>query len=442
MTRDKNGLTGNTTTSAPAQGLWAETAAEPALDLPTLGADESCDVLIIGAGFCGLSAAIHLASEKKNVIVVDEQTVGWGASGRNGGQVIAGLKIDIDESIEQFGKKSGRALIDFGNKTPDLVFNLIAKYQIRCEAQRTGWIQAAKLKRTERIIRDRVRQLQSLDQDVEFLEQKRMQELVGSDFYSTGMLDRRSGSVQPLAYSRGLGRAALTEGARIFRNARAIGFERSKTEWIVTLESGIKVTARNLLLAANGYIRNFVPIVSRSIIPVQSYQVATDPLPVEISASIIPSRCAVSDMPYLNAYFRRDQEGRFILGGRGGASETEIASLYDEQISNARTLFPALQGIAFTSRWRGTMALTRDHLPRLADLGPSFIAAYGCNGRGVALATNLGFLAAEHILGRPRNDLPQAIRKPAQFPFHKATVFAAGVAARIKPIRGLMLARS
>src|SRR5262249_53883982 len=147
------------------------------------------------------------------------------------------------------------------------------------------------------------------------------------------------------------------------------------------------VTAKHCLIATNGYTGDLHPALRTAMIPVQSYQIATDPLPPDLDAAILPSRLPVSDMPYLGVYFRRDDAGHFIIGGRGSLTDREQLPLFAELERHARRLYPWLKDIGFTIRWGGTLAMTKDHLPRLVTLEPGLYAAYGCNGRGVALAT-------------------------------------------------------
>lgn len=415
------------------QGLWDKTAGNP-VDVPALREAVDAEVAIIGGGFCGLSAALHLAEHGVGVVVLEAETPGWGASGRNGGQVIAGLKLDPRECEHEFGAEQGRALARFGAGTTDLVFNLIERFQIRCEAHRDGWIQVARTPGDLADVERRVEDLQANDQNVELMDAERVAALTGTRFYRGAMLDRRSGSVQPLGYARGLAAAARASGARLFRDARVTRMVSQGGQWTLTTAGGA-VTARQCLIATNGYTRDLHPALKTAMIAVQSYQIATDPLPPELDRTILPSRLPVSDMPYLGVYFRRDDAGRFIIGGRGSLTDREQLPLFAELERHARRLYPGLKGIDFTIRWGGKLAMTRDHLPRLLTLEPGLHAAYGCNGRGVALATAMGKLAAERIRGAVHRDLPIATLPPSRYPFHSLRVPAMMVIRRFRRLR-------
>jgi len=173
------------------QGLWDATT-EPGGGTPKLDGDLSCEVAIVGGGFCGLSAALHLAEAGVDAVVLEAETPGWGASGRNGGQVIAGLKLDPRECRSKFGAEAGRALARFGAGTADLVFELIERFQIRCEAHRNGWLQAARGPAVLAEVARRAADIKAEGGDVELMDQEHMAELTGSSFYQGAMLDRRS----------------------------------------------------------------------------------------------------------------------------------------------------------------------------------------------------------------------------------------------------------
>ncbi len=415
------------------QGLWDQTkSARPSAS--ELTSDLSCDVAIVGGGFCGLSAALHLAEAGTDAVVLEAEMPGWGASGRNGGQVIAGLKLDPRECVEKFGRERGQALHRFGAGTAELVFSLIERFQIRCEAHREGWIQAAYSAKTLDEIARRVSDLQSQGEAVELIDRERMVAITGSAYYRGGMLDRRSGMVQPLSYALGLATAAQVAGARLYRGARVAKIEETNGRWVLSTATG-RVTARHCLIATNGYTDDLHPALKTAMIAVQSYQVATDPLPPHLARAVLPSRVPVSDLPHLGIYFRRDDAGRFIIGGRGSLTDREQLDLFALAEESAYTLYPALREVGFAIRWGGKLALTLDHLPRLATLAPGLLAAYGCNGRGVALATAMGKLAAERIRGQRHEELPIATLPPAHYPLHRFRLPAMMVIAKFRRLR-------
>ena len=416
-----------------AQGLWTETGIAPP-PVPTLTTDLAIEIAVIGGGFCGLSAALHLAEAGVEVAVLEAEAPGWGASGRNGGQVIAGLKLDPRELVAEFGRERGAALHRFGAATADLVYALIERFQIRCEAHRDGWIQAAYSPKIMAEITTRVADLAAQGENVELVDRERMAALTGTGFYRGGMLDRRSGTVQPLSYARGLAAAAAASGARIFGGVRVSGFEHATGRWVLQTPQA-RITAKQVLIATNGYTGDLHPALKTAMVVVQSYQIATDPLPQHLDRAILPTRLPVSDLMQLGVYFRRDDDGRFIIGGRGSLTARERLDLFEIAAESAYTLYPALRDLGFSLRWGGKLALTLDHLPRLVTLEPGLHAAYGCNGRGVALATMLGKIAAERMRGIAHDDLPIATMPPAHYPFHALRLPAMMAIAKFRRLR-------
>jgi glycine/D-amino acid oxidase-like deaminating enzyme len=422
---------------ASPQGLWDRTA-QADVETPRLDGDLDCEAAIVGGGFCGLSAALHLAEAGVDAVVLEAETPGWGASGRNGGQVIAGLKLDPRECQSKFGAQAGRALARFGAGTADLVFELIERFQIRCEAHRNGWLQAARGPAVLAEIARRVADIKAEGGYVELIGQEHMAELTGSSFYQGAMLDRRSGSVQPLGYARGLAAAALKTGARIFRDARVTALVSSGAGWRLTTARGT-VSARHCLIATNGYTGDLHPALRTAMIATQSYQIATDPLPAALDRTILPSRLPVSDLPFLGVYFRRDDAGRFVIGGRGSLTDRERPDLFAALERHAYRIYPALTAVGFSIRWGGKLAVTKDHLPRLVTLEPGLHAAYGCNGRGVALATAMGKLAAERIRGIEHADLPIANLPPARYALYPLRLPAMMAIARYRRLRTMFV---
>jgi glycine/D-amino acid oxidase-like deaminating enzyme len=414
-------------------GLWAKTVAPPA-GFAELREDIATEAAIIGGGFCGLSAALHLAESGIEPVLLEAEEPGFGASGRNGGQVIAGLKLDPSEMVAKFGRERGEALHRFSAGTADLVYALIERFQIQCEAHRDGWIQAAYSPQVSASIERRAGELQARGENVERLDRARMAELTGTDYYRGGMLDLRSGMVQPFSYARGLARAAAASGAKLFGKARVTRLAREGGRWRLVTASG-SVTAREVLIATNAYLGDLYPALKTAMIPIGSYQLSTDPLPPDLDRAILPARLPVSDLMQLGVYFRRDDEGRFIIGGRGSFTQRERPDLFARIRRHAQTLYPALESLDFPSRWGGELALTFDHLPRLVTLEPGLHAAYGCNGRGVALQTLLGKLGAERMRGMRHDDLPIATLPPAHYPFHALRLPAMILISNIRSLR-------
>jgi glycine/D-amino acid oxidase-like deaminating enzyme len=296
--------------------LWAATAA-PASPTPPLEESTSADVCIVGGGFAGLSTALHLAERGIRAVVLEARETGWGASGRNGGQVIPGLKFDPDEILSMFGAERGERLIEFAGGTADIVFDLITKHRMDVPQTRNGWIQGAHMAANVELVRSRAEQWSRRGAPVQFLDKSATDHLLGTERYRGGWLDRRGGAIQPLSYARGLAKAALGAGARIHGETPATRLVRAGARWSVETGRGATVTADRVVICTNGYTGELWPQLRQTAVAINSYQVATEPLSDNLQRSILPEGQVLSDTRKLLLYFRLDHEGRLLMGGRG-----------------------------------------------------------------------------------------------------------------------------
>ncbi|HVP33619.1 MAG TPA: FAD-binding oxidoreductase [Steroidobacteraceae bacterium] len=425
--------------AASPQSLWAATApAGPAL-APLAGARHA-DVAVIGAGYTGLSAALHLAQAGRSVVVLEARALGERASGLNGGQVIPGLKADPDALEALFGPERGARLVASVGSAPDLVFELIARHAIACDAVRTGWIQPATSASALAQLAVRVEQWQRRGAAVELLAARAVAALTGSERYGGALLDRRGGTVQPLAYLRGLARAVLQAGASIFVQCPALRLRRTGREWHVDTPRG-SLTAPAVIAATNAYSGGLIGALRRSVITVPSFQVATVPLAPSQRAAILPGGQAASDTWHLLRYFRLDATGRLLLGARGTFGAAPGPESCRHHYRAVREIYPQLAGVKFEYHWGGLVAMTRDHLPHLHELAPGLLAGLGYNGRGVALATLMGRLLAQRTLGMSDAELAFPVTPVRPMPFHGASSFAARAAIQYLRVMDL-IARS
>ena len=430
------GLDLNTNASSASQSLWVATAAPGPL-LPRLSGDLRVPVTIIGAGYTGLSAALHLAEGGHDVVVLEARDIGDRASGLNGGQVIPGVKYDPDRLEEMFGPGVGPRLVETVARGPDLVFELIRKYAIACDAVRNGWIQPATSEAALGVLRARVEQWRRRGASVELLSRGETARLTGSSRYCGGWVDRRGGTVQPLSYVRGLAVAAQKLGARIFCHSAATKLARSSGEWKVDTPAG-SVTSPTVILATDAYADRLVDVVRRTVVTVPSFQVATAPLPPDLLQAILPERQAASDTWHLLRYFRLDATGRLLMGSRGVFGDAPVAVQARHQYRAVHEIYPQLDGIPFEYHWGGLVAVTRDHLPRLQELAPGLIAGFGYNGRGVAMATVMGGLLARWASGEPAVELGFPVTAADPLPLHVFNQLGARVAVQyLRTLDGL-----
>lgn len=412
--------------------LWHETAIS-APSYPRLEKAESAGALVIGAGYTGLSAAIALAESGVDTVVLDAREPGFGASGRNGGQVIPAFKYDPDQLGKMFGEDTGQAVLDMVSRTADAVFDLVRRFDIACEPT-YGWIQAAHNQRSANVLASRCEQWRERGAPVDMIDAAQLKRLLGTDAYGAGVRFRHAGTVQPLSYARGLAAAAQSLGVRIYTHTPVLRLDRSGRQWRASTERAT-VGAAHVVIATNGYSTPIWPGLRKSIVPVYSMQIATDPLPESIRQAVMPVVRSMADTRRLVRYARKDGADRFIIGTRGPfrarPGEEDVRGL----VATARALYPALQGIAFPYRWAGRVAMTADHIPHLHRLAPGVVAGLGYNGRGVGMATMMGRILAAACVGDGRDipAYPYAPLKP--IPFHM--FYRAGVQAMVAYYRML-----
>jgi len=415
-----------------APALWAATA-PPAPPTPPLDADVRADVCIVGGGYCGLSAALHLAQAGLRAVVLEAREPGWGASGRNGGQVIPGLKYDPDALDTLLPGEAGRRLTAFAGSTADVVFDLIEQHAMDVPHARAGWIQGAHTEAGLAEAQSRAAQWAARGAPVAVLDRAEAAALLGTDRYLGGWIDRRGGAIQPLAFARGLTRAALAAGAAIHGDTPATRLERVGSGWRVHTGRGPAVRAPHVLLATNGYTGNLLPRLPRTVIAVNSFQIATARLSDNVRRSILPEGQVSSDTRKLLLYFRQDHQGRLLMGGRGPIREPRGAADWAHLERVAAKLFPQIGGTPIEYRWAGRVAVTRDFLPHLHEPEPGLIADIGCMGRGVGLQTALGAAIARYIQSGDPSCLPFPARPIRPIPFHALRrVFVAATIARYR----------
>ncbi|WP_085596476.1 MULTISPECIES: FAD-binding oxidoreductase [unclassified Pseudomonas] len=375
--------------------LWAATAM-PAEHTPALAEDREVDVAIVGAGYTGLVTALRLAQAGARVCVLDAGEPGWGASGRNGGQVIPGLKFDPEQLLAKFGPVQGEALVNAVGSAADEVFELINEYGIGCDATRKGWIQPACSSAAMQTLERRAEQWRQRGVAVELLDKAAVGRRIGSQQYVGGWVDPRAGSLHPLNYARGLARVALGLGVSLHGQSRVRQLYRDGGQWILETGRGIRVRAPKVVLATNGYTDGLWPGLRQTVIAANSFIIATRPLPAPLRQSILPGGEVCSDARRLLLYFKQDAQGRLLLGGRGPFSEPRQDADWGHLERSLLTLFPQLAGIPIEYRWSGRVALTPSFLPQLHEPAPGLSILLGYNGRGIALSTLLG----KHLAGR------------------------------------------
>jgi len=397
--------------------LWHATA-PAAAPTPPLAADSRADVCVIGAGYAGLSTALHLAESGVSVIVLETHEPGWGGSGRNGGQVIPGIKYDPSEIVAKFGPVAGEALIRFVSSTADLVFDLIGKHAMDVPHKRAGWIQGAHSPAMVETVKRRSAEWTGRGADASYLNTDAVARLLGTDRYLGGWIDRRAGAVQPLAYARGLAKAAIAAGATIHGGSKVVSLKREGTSWTIKTAQGASVTAPRVVVATNGYTGDLIPKLRQTVIRPNSFIVATQPLSDNLAGTILPEGQVTSDTRQLLLYFRKDHTNRLLMGGRGPFREPRDASDWAHLERVIGKVYPQAKGLGFDFRWCGRVALTRDFLPHLHEPEPGLLVDIGCMGRGVGLQSAMGKAMADYLVTGDKSRLPFPVVPIKPLPLH------------------------
>lgn len=414
------------TNNRPLPSLWDATA-PPGPDTPPLRASARADVLVIGAGYTGLSTALHLAEAGTQVTVVDAHEPGWGASGRNGGQVNPTVKHDPDELVRQLGSDRAEPLIAAISDSADLVFGLIERHGIDCAPVRRGWLQVGYAPQAVARMHARAEQWQRRGVEVEVLDAAQTARRMGTSVFAGGWRDGRAGGIQPLAYARGLARAALENGARIHGHTRVIGLRREEGCWVATTAQGHTITAERIVIGTNGYTDALWPGLDQTVLAANSFIVATEPLG-ERGHGILADGLTASTSQRLLLYLRRDAQGRLLLGGRGSFADPKGAPDFAHLGRSLALLYPQLANIRIDYHWAGRVAITMDSMPHVHEPAPGVTIALGYNGRGVALASSMGIHLARRLLNNGHR-FPYPVTTIRPIPMHGLQRFyiAAGV---------------
>jgi glycine/D-amino acid oxidase-like deaminating enzyme len=416
------------------RSIYAETA-RPAPETPPLDGDRSAAVAIVGGGFTGLSAALHLAEQGVDVAVLEAHEPGWGASGRNGGQVNPGLKHDPDQVEADFGADLGARMVALSGNAPNVVFELIQRHQISCEALQAGTLRTAFGQRALSGIRRTAEQWMRRSSAVSFLDRDVISGLTGTERYVGAMLDRRGGQLNPLGYARGLAAAAMNAGAAVHGGTTVSRIGKSGRRWRLETSTGT-VSAEKIILATNGYTGDLWSGLRQSIVPVYSAIAASETVPDDV----MPTRSSLYEMGNVTVYYRRDRDNRVLMGGRSVQRDVSRPEELRYLIDYAVRLWPALRGVRWTHGWSGQLAITRDHYPHIHEPDETVLVCLGYNGRGLAMSTAMGPELARRAMGRRDAEIAMPITGIRTIPLHglwKSAVQARIAYGRVRDLLGL-----
>jgi gamma-glutamylputrescine oxidase len=383
-------------TSAHAPSLYAA-GADASLAFPPLAGDTRADVAILGGGYTGLSAALHLAEAGVDVVLLEAERVGWGASGRNGGQLHSGQRRDQDWLEEHLGFADAMRLWRLAEDAKALVHDLCQRHAIDCD-WRPGLIETvhkARLLEGERAYVERLRTRYAYD-GVEWLDRDALADEIGTAAYLGGRRDQTAGHLDPLKFAQGLARAAAKAGARIHEGTRVT---RLLGTSLVTAHG--TVTADTVIVAGNGYLDGIDGETEAHVMPIENYILATEPIGAGKPGGLIASGAAVSDTRFVVYYFRPTADGRLVFGGGETYSRRTPADVKSFVRRHMLRIYPRLENARIDYAWGGTLAVTMPRLPFIRRIRSGVYVASGYSGQGVALAPFAGKVLSDAIIGNP-----------------------------------------
>jgi len=392
---------------------WYLATAEGLVERAAFAGDVTADVAVVGAGFTGLSAALHLAQAGLSVVVLDAQRVGWGASGRNGGQVGTGQRVDQRELEAQMGLEDARRLWLIAEEAKALVQDLITGHGMRGVDWRPGIAHAC---RTAREVDDGQRLAEHLArrygyEHISQLDRDAMAELLGTGVHAGGDLDGGAGHIHPLNFALGLALAAEKAGALVHERSQVLEIIRPGTpggRHVLRTAAG-RLSAAQVVLACNGYMGGLVPEVARRVMPINNFIIATQPL---VALAPMSQPVAVADSRFVVNYWRQTRDGRLLFGG-GESYGWRFPDIIRTVTKPMLEIYPQLYNARIDHAWGGTLAITRTRNPCFMQVAPGIVSASGYSGHGVAMATMAGRIMAEMLRGQAgRFDLMARLPTP------------------------------
>lgn len=385
--------------------LWAATAIDNPVD-SRLCESLRADVLVVGGGYTGLSSALHLAEQGTDVVLLEARSIGFGGSGRNAGLVNAGAWKNPQHVVRQLGAEKGERFNLALRDSPALVFELVERFEMNCDAQRVGTVHIAHSAGAMQALEERCRQLQALGAGVELIDGASASRISASPRYRHGgILDPGAGTIHPLGYARSLAAAAAGAGAQIFEDSGIIGLEREQGGWLARTAQG-EVAAAEVIIATNAYADRNNPQVRDSIVPVFIFQCASEPLDPDLARRIIPGREGLWDTQSLMTSSRIDSAGRLIMSSAGRLAGYRRALRESWMTRNRQKLFPQTRGLRWEYRWSGQVGVTDSRILRVQSIAPGIHAPAGYNGRGIGPGTVIGKHLADALIKGGFEDFP------------------------------------
>ncbi|WP_316358287.1 FAD-binding oxidoreductase [Devosia sp.] len=356
------------------------------------------DICVVGAGYSGLSAALHLAEHGFKVVVVEGATVGWGASGRNGGQVVNGLNASLDTITRRYGEQTARFVGGMLQEGAGIIYDWVERYAIDCDLRRGNIYAAYTPKHMEELKAKQVLWRQHGMDDHELLDREAIRRHIGSDVFEGGMIDHSGGHMHPLNLALGEAAALESLGGTIFEHSPVTKVQQDSTGASVLTQGG-KVSAKAVLVCGNAYLGHVVPELTARVMPVSTQMMATEPLGPDRANALLPTGMCVEDVRYILDYFRLSADHRLIFGGGVVYGGTDPADVVGKLRPNMDRVFPQLKDVRIDYAWSGNFALSFSRVPQLGRLGNRVYFAHGYSGHGITGSHLFGRILSEAVRG-------------------------------------------
>jgi len=379
-------------------GSYYAASAHPQPLRPALVGDQQFDVCVVGAGFSGLSTALHLAEKGYHVAVVEGARIGWGASGRNGGQVVNGLNASLQTIKKRYGQDTANFVAGLVMEGGDIIRERVATYDIDCDLKPTN-VFAAFTPAHVRELEDRLALWQSHGITTqEMLDRDAIRGLVDTDAYAGGMIDHAGGHMHPLNLALGEAAAFEQKGGTIFEMSMVRHVDTDSPQPVVKTDAG-SITCKSLVLCGNAYLGHVVPALTNRVMPVSTQILATEPLDPALAARLLPTDTCVEDVRYILDYYRLSADKRMLFGGGTVYGGAEPADIEAKLRHNMAKIFPALANVKVDYAWSGNFALSFSRVPQLGRLNENTYFAHGYSGHGVTGSHTFGRILSEAIDG-------------------------------------------
>lgn len=408
--------------------MW-EATANQRTERQALQGDQYCDVVIIGGGFSGLSTAYHLQKKQCKTIVLEKEKVGFGASGRNGGEVLTGYAVSMESIVKKRGLETAKRMWQLSLDSIDLIEKIIEDHEISCAFKRNGeFLAAYKPSHLDEMKKEQEYMAEHFSYPVKIIEEKDLQTELNTSFYHGGLVDEKSAHFQPLNYALGLADAVEGLGGKIYERSEAVKIETESAHKKVVTTNGGRVFANEVVIVTNAYSGDLNRMIKRTIVPVESIMIATEPLPEELVEHLIRHDRAVSDTKRLLYYFRRTSDNRMAFGGSGrSSSKRDQENLFENLRAGMINVFPELKDARIEYRWGGKVGFTQEMIPYAGRLEDGTYYSFGYAGHGAAMSTMMGKVIADSIVSEGGMDNPLEKEKLKPIPFHSQHTKAVGL---------------